>query len=139
MDIHYYVDSLTLKNVEKSEKMRKKYRKKRYLTSLHSHLFFIRGKNQNQFTKTAIPQLFFLYDLSNLITNMKDNTLNHRVLKQKKILDWVFLVLDDSFRTNNWQSYREHGVLEQPARGQEVKASPQGRESVLCTTVTLCY
>lgn len=136
MDIHYYVDFLTLKNAEKSEKMRKKYKEKRFLISLHSHLFFSREKNQNQFTKTAIPQLFFLYDLSNLITNMKDNTLNYRVLKQKKSLDWVFLVLDDSFQTNNWQSCREHSVLEQYAR---VQKSPQGRKSGLNTTVTLCY
>lgn len=104
MDIHYYMDSLTLKNIEKSEKMRTECKEKRFLISLHSHLFFLREKNQNQFTKSAIPQLFFLYDLSNLITKMKDNTLNYTVLKQKKILDWVFLVLDDSFRTNNWQA-----------------------------------
>lgn len=53
MDIHYYVDSLTLKNVEKSEKMRKKYKKKRYLTSLHSHLFFIRGKKSESIYKNS--------------------------------------------------------------------------------------
>lgn len=104
MDIHYCMDSLTLKNTEKSEKMRKEYKEKRFLISLHSHLFFLREKKSESIYKISHPPALFLYDLSNLITKMKDNTLNYTVLKQKKILDWVFLVLDNSFWTNSWQA-----------------------------------